>query len=380
MLGMRFGDIRNTCPKYESRLECTWLTTSRLISRSFLMSTFLRRSHLYWFPLYVSGLPSRKQVTPGQSLRSSSKSQHCTSNTDRTSALCNLVLVSNHMSLDLQITARLLATPVARPIRLSTSALESAASSLPGTQTPCSGIARAPPATRRGGGLKWPARGPPGSSRLNLLARGPNKLFAEWPENCRYATDSLARLRGAPSIVDVQSCSIGEMHWTFVFAVLMVRPNLEFLACALSISVCRSSADSENKLTILHRLLLTMLPKATTPQFPSSSSLAITISRKMQNRSGDNTQPCKTPTTVWNQSLKLLSTLILCWMSLHRVLAIIEWSSVRIPDAPSHATSPPSIHCQTPSWSPHSSYRVIWRTSLQGVVTRTAGWWCSVRV
>ena len=45
MFGMRFGDIRTTCPKYESRLDRTWLTTSRLISRSLLMSTFLRRSH-----------------------------------------------------------------------------------------------------------------------------------------------------------------------------------------------------------------------------------------------------------------------------------------------------------------------------------------------
>ena len=55
-----------------------------------------------------------------------------------------------------------------------------------------SGVARAPqgPATAGGpAGLKGPARGPAGrSSRRNLLARGPNKLFAGGPENRRYAT------------------------------------------------------------------------------------------------------------------------------------------------------------------------------------------------
>ena len=41
-------------------------------------------------------------------------------------------------------------------------------------------------------GLKGPARGPQGrSSRLDPLARGPNKLFAGGPENRRYATDEM---------------------------------------------------------------------------------------------------------------------------------------------------------------------------------------------
>ena len=46
------------------------------------------------------------------------------------------------------------------------------------------------PATAGGpAGLKGPARGPQGrSSRLDPLARGPNKLFAGGPENRRYAT------------------------------------------------------------------------------------------------------------------------------------------------------------------------------------------------
>ena len=67
------------------------------------------------------------------------------------------------------------------------------------------------------------------------------------------------------------------------------------------------------RITILYRLqtssFLTMLPETIAPMFPSSNALAITISRKMQKRSGDNTQSCYTPTTVWNQSVKLLSTL-----------------------------------------------------------------------
>ena len=96
------------------------------------------------------------------------------------------------------------------------------------------------------------------------------------------------------SIVDVQSCSNGEMPWTSVFAVLIVRPNLELSACALSISNCRSSADSDNNpISSADFKLLTMLPETIAPRFPSSSALAITTSRKMQNRSGDNTQPCK---------------------------------------------------------------------------------------
>ena len=46
MFGMRFGNIRTTCQKYESRLERTCLVDDiRLIPRSILMSTFLRRSH-----------------------------------------------------------------------------------------------------------------------------------------------------------------------------------------------------------------------------------------------------------------------------------------------------------------------------------------------
>mgnify|MGYP003531577293 CR=1 FL=1 len=53
------------------------------------------------------------------------------------------------------------------------------------------------PATAGGpAGLKGPARGPPGrSSRRNPLARGPNKLFAGGPENCRYATDITPHLK-----------------------------------------------------------------------------------------------------------------------------------------------------------------------------------------
>ena len=45
MFEMRIGDIRTTGPTYESHLERTWVTTSRMIPRSLLMSTFLRRSH-----------------------------------------------------------------------------------------------------------------------------------------------------------------------------------------------------------------------------------------------------------------------------------------------------------------------------------------------
>ena len=49
-----------------------------------------------------------------------------------------------------------------------------------------SGVARTPQAPRPRGAAGW--RGPPGSSRRNHLARGPNKLFAGGPENRRYAT------------------------------------------------------------------------------------------------------------------------------------------------------------------------------------------------
>ena len=55
-----------------------------------------------------------------------------------------------------------------------------------------SGVARAPQAPRPREGparLDGPARDPPGrSSRRNPLAIGPNKLFADGPENRRYAT------------------------------------------------------------------------------------------------------------------------------------------------------------------------------------------------
>ena len=55
-----------------------------------------------------------------------------------------------------------------------------------------SGVARAPQAPRPREGLarlEGPARDPPGrSSRRNPLARGPNKLFVDGPENRRYAT------------------------------------------------------------------------------------------------------------------------------------------------------------------------------------------------
>ena len=107
MFGMQFGNIRTTCPKYESHLERTWL-----IPGSFLMSTFLRRSHRL--------IPAKRLRTAISKTSNfwpiSSVTVHVSpfySNTDSTSALYNLVLVSNPMSLDLQITARLPATPVA---------------------------------------------------------------------------------------------------------------------------------------------------------------------------------------------------------------------------------------------------------------------------
>ena len=73
---MRFGDIRTTCPKYESRLDRTWLTTSLLISRSILMSTFLRRSHRL-----IPAIRLRTAISKTSSFRPISsvmKSHHCT--------------------------------------------------------------------------------------------------------------------------------------------------------------------------------------------------------------------------------------------------------------------------------------------------------------
>ena len=179
------------------------------------MSTFLCRSHRL-----IPAIRLRTAISKTSNFRPISlvivQVSALYSSTDSTSALYNLVLVSNPMSLDRQITARFPSTPVARPIHLSTSALESAASVI------------FPP---------------------------------------RY-TNSLARLRGTPSIVDVQSCSIGEMHWTSVFAVLIVRPNLELSARALSVSVCRSSADSDNNpISSANFKLLTMLPETIAPGF-----------------------------------------------------------------------------------------------------------------
>ena len=98
MFGMRLGDIRTTCPKYDGRLEPTWLTTSRLIPRSLLMSTFLRRSHRL-----VPPIRHRTPISKTSNFRSIFsvivQVSALYSSTDSTSALYNLVLVSNPMSL-----------------------------------------------------------------------------------------------------------------------------------------------------------------------------------------------------------------------------------------------------------------------------------------
>ena len=135
--------------------------------------------------------------------------------------------------------------------------------------------------------------------------------------------------------------------WTYAFVMLMVRPKCLLVTWTKSTRVWMSAADSAvNAISSEKRRVFTVDPFTLRPMLESSIAVVITSSRRMLNSWWERMHPCLTPVSVWNQSVKSLSTLT----ALSRFCKVIEkilylrWVSQMLHCSPK-ALLPKSVKC-----------------------------------